>query len=128
MTDGLFMRVYARTLSGQQEAEAARTDGRGVFTDWRSMVTVCLSARLSRNNRHLDLNKESSKAAARRGVNIQSMLYPAEKIVDEFNAIEYSGGASTLADTGELAGAVFVPVTQQAESARMPSATLITGW
>ena len=52
-----------------------------------------------------------------------------------FQAVAYSalGGSiavERLAAFPEyaIAGAIFVLVTQQAESARMPSATLITGW
>jgi len=63
-------------------------DGRGFFTDWRSMVTCCLSARLSKINRRLDFNKESKSAAAKRRIDMRSMLYPIEKIVNKFNTIE----------------------------------------
>ena len=54
-------------------------------------------------------------------VNFEAILYAARS---------GSSAVERLAELPEYAitGVVFVLVTQQAESARMPSATLITGW
>jgi len=79
-----FLLFTSRLLQNSLSAAVAR----GRFTDCRSMVTCCLSARFSRTNWCCDLSKESINETTRRRIDMPSILYPVVKIVNKFNTIE----------------------------------------